>query len=597
MLVQAVVAAEDADYFKHGGVDYRGMVRAFIENVLRGRHGAGRLDDHPAGGEEPAADARADACAARCRRSSWRGSCREKLSKEDILALYLNQIYYGHGRYGCEEAARYFFGKSVREIDLAEAALLAGLPQSPERLSPRKHPEAAKTRQRYVLGQMAEHGYIDRKRGRARGGPADPAGARDRRRRAGSAAEAVDVVGARSWPTSWASGGVRERHDRDDDAGRAPAGAGARRRSSAGLEDLDARQGFRGPSGHLTGKPLDEQRARAGKAYAKLPEGRRRSSRGSCCDSRCDSPTPAAPSSASCRRRRRRRPPRGHRRRRPRAANGKGRRARRRTEDADGGLALRRGAGVGEARGSRRGSSTSASSPATARGPSRSPSGSSPAIWCGCAWPTDRPHAEDGPMPLALELGPQAAMVVMDPTTREILALVGRLRLPRGRLRSQPARATASRARRSSRSSTRAAVEAQQITPATILNDAPEVYDALEAAELREGRVPRSGARAHRAGRLDQHGRHQGAVGRGHRPGARVRDARRHHLADRARRRAVAGAGLADGDAARAGQRLRHLRRAAGRRAASRVAGARASATRSAAAAAGARRCRPRSPT
>ena len=80
-----------------------------------------------------------------------------------MLALYLNQIYYGHGRYGCEEAARYFFGKSVRDIDLAEAALLAGLPQSPERLSPRKHPDAAKTRQRYVLGQMAEHGFIERK--------------------------------------------------------------------------------------------------------------------------------------------------------------------------------------------------------------------------------------------------------------------------------------------------------------------------------------------------------------------------------------------------------------------------------------------------
>ena len=60
MFVQAVVAAEDADYFKHGGVDYWGMARAFIANVLRGRHGAGRIDDHAAGGEEPAAHARAD---------------------------------------------------------------------------------------------------------------------------------------------------------------------------------------------------------------------------------------------------------------------------------------------------------------------------------------------------------------------------------------------------------------------------------------------------------------------------------------------------------------------------------------------------------
>src|SRR5206468_6456587 len=118
----------------------------------------------------------------------------EKLSKDDILALYLNQIYYGHGRYGCEEAARYFFGKSVKEIDLAEAALLAGLPQSPERLSPRKHPDAAKTRQRYVLGQMAERGYIDRATAdKVAAEPIrlvrEPASAR------GIAAEAIDIVG------------------------------------------------------------------------------------------------------------------------------------------------------------------------------------------------------------------------------------------------------------------------------------------------------------------------------------------------------------------------------------------------------------------
>ena len=185
LLVNAVVAAEDADYFQHGGLNYRGMVRAFLEDVLRGRRAQGGssitqqvVKNLLLSPERTMRRKVQEIILAR--------QLSEKLSKEEVLALYLNQIYYGHGRYGCEEAARYFFGKSVRDINLAEAALLAGLPQSPERLSPRKHPDAAKTRQRYVLGQMAEHGYIERAAADRAGGRADPPGAR-----AG--------VGARDW--------------------------------------------------------------------------------------------------------------------------------------------------------------------------------------------------------------------------------------------------------------------------------------------------------------------------------------------------------------------------------------------------------------
>ena len=61
-----------------------------------------------------------------------------ELSKDEILSLYLNQIYLGHGRYGVEEASRYYFGKRVRELDVAEAATLSGLVASPERYSPRR---------------------------------------------------------------------------------------------------------------------------------------------------------------------------------------------------------------------------------------------------------------------------------------------------------------------------------------------------------------------------------------------------------------------------------------------------------------------------
>src|SRR6185312_7504408 len=144
VLVQAVVSAEDADYFKHGGLDYRGMARAFIEDVLRGRRAQGGstitqqvVKNLVLSPERTLRRKVQEIILAR--------QLSQKLSKEEVLALYLNQIYYGHGRYGCEEAARYYFGKSVRDVNLAEAALLAGLPQSPERLSPRRHPDAAKT--------------------------------------------------------------------------------------------------------------------------------------------------------------------------------------------------------------------------------------------------------------------------------------------------------------------------------------------------------------------------------------------------------------------------------------------------------------------
>ena len=142
------------------------------------------LDHHPAGGEElllsPERTLQPQGAGVILARQLT-----HKLSKEDVLAIYVNEIYYGHGRYGCEEAARYYFGKSVRDVTLAEAALLAGLPQSPERLSPRTHPEAAKRRQRYVLGQMAELGYVERQNRRPRGGPSRSSWCRSRPRRAG----------------------------------------------------------------------------------------------------------------------------------------------------------------------------------------------------------------------------------------------------------------------------------------------------------------------------------------------------------------------------------------------------------------------------
>ena len=84
----------------------------------------------------------------------------KRFTKDEILFLYLNQIYLGHGAYGVEAASENYFGKSAQELNLAECAVLAGLPQAPSRYSPFRNPEKAKERQIYVLNRMVTEEYI-----------------------------------------------------------------------------------------------------------------------------------------------------------------------------------------------------------------------------------------------------------------------------------------------------------------------------------------------------------------------------------------------------------------------------------------------------
>jgi len=157
----AFVSAEDSKFFSHKGIDYTGMVRALIANVKSGRkkQGASTITQQVVKTflltpERTFKRKFQEIILAR--------RLENKLSKEEILTLYLNQIYFGHGRYGLVEAAQFYFGKPVKKLDVGEAALLASLPQSPERLSPRKprNRRRVSRRQRYVLGQMAANGYI-----------------------------------------------------------------------------------------------------------------------------------------------------------------------------------------------------------------------------------------------------------------------------------------------------------------------------------------------------------------------------------------------------------------------------------------------------
>lgn len=165
-LVEAFVAAEDAQFFRHQGIDFWSIIRAAIRNMQAGGivQGGSTITQQVAKSllltpERKFSRKFKEAILA------WR--MEQKLSKEGILYLYLNQIYLGHAAYGVQAAAENYFNKDVQDLSLAESAMLAGLPQAPSRYSPYRNYERAKERQRYVLNRMAEEGYISAEQARA----------------------------------------------------------------------------------------------------------------------------------------------------------------------------------------------------------------------------------------------------------------------------------------------------------------------------------------------------------------------------------------------------------------------------------------------
>jgi penicillin-binding protein 1A len=156
----AVLAAEDAGFYEHEGLNYWGMLRALAVNLRshRTRQGGSTITQQVVKNLllDPERSFRR-----KMREVILARRLEQQISKDEILELYLNHIYFGHGRYGIEEAARYYFGKSAKDVSLGEAAMLAGLPAGPERYSPRHDPALAQNRRAFVLGQMLQKGFID----------------------------------------------------------------------------------------------------------------------------------------------------------------------------------------------------------------------------------------------------------------------------------------------------------------------------------------------------------------------------------------------------------------------------------------------------
>ncbi|WP_076593065.1 penicillin-binding protein 1A [Herminiimonas arsenitoxidans] len=158
IMKKAVLAIEDDRFFEHGGVDYVGIVRAAVHNLSGGtRQGASTITQQVArnfflSSEQTLKRKIYEVLLA------WK--IEKNLSKDQILEVYMNQIYLGQRAYGFSSAAQIYYGKKLQDITIAEAAMLAGLPKAPSAYNPVVNPKRAKSRQQYILQRMYQLGYI-----------------------------------------------------------------------------------------------------------------------------------------------------------------------------------------------------------------------------------------------------------------------------------------------------------------------------------------------------------------------------------------------------------------------------------------------------
>jgi penicillin-binding protein 1A len=158
---EAVMAIEDRRFYSHFGVDPMGLARAMVRNVVSGHmvQGGSTITQQLAKNMFLTPDRTLERKVQEVLLAFWLES---KYSKDQILAMYLNRVFFGSNSYGVEAASRRYFNKSARDVTLTEAAILAGLLKAPSALSPAKNPEGAMARAKLVLGAMEEEGFITR---------------------------------------------------------------------------------------------------------------------------------------------------------------------------------------------------------------------------------------------------------------------------------------------------------------------------------------------------------------------------------------------------------------------------------------------------
>src|SRR5688572_13702779 len=158
-LRDAVIATEDKRFYYHWGVDPIGIARATVQNYRRGRvvEGGSTITQQLTKVLFLTPDKSLER---KLKEAVLALELERRYTKDRILEMYLNQVYFGHGAYGVEAAARTYYGKSVSELNVREAALIAGLPRAPSSYSPFEHGDAAKRRREVVLRRMVDFGGV-----------------------------------------------------------------------------------------------------------------------------------------------------------------------------------------------------------------------------------------------------------------------------------------------------------------------------------------------------------------------------------------------------------------------------------------------------
>lgn len=246
-LVHATIAVEDAHFFEHHGLDIEGMARAMVANLRAGRvvQGGSSITQQVA----KALLLSPERTLKRKVKEAVLSVMIDRVySKYEILEIYLNHIYYGHGAYGVEAAAQMYFGKHMAELTLAESAMLAGLPKAPNNYSPVRFPDKAKARREHVLNRMLAVGYIDQQQyDEAVKEPFNLAEQQKPVNRAQWFAEHVRRYLEKKYGAELLyQGGLRIDTTLD-----LSAQAAADEAMRWGLEQDDQRLGYRGPFGHL----------------------------------------------------------------------------------------------------------------------------------------------------------------------------------------------------------------------------------------------------------------------------------------------------------------------------------------------------------
>jgi len=160
LMLKAILAAEDSRFFEHPGVDYQGLLRAFVHLAKTGRKGQG--------GSTITMQVARNFFLSREKTYLRKISeiflalkIEREISKEEILELYINKIYLGHRSYGVSAAAQVYYGKDINDLRVDQLAMIAGLPKAPSSSNPIRNKRKAMARRNYVLGRMLEHDYID----------------------------------------------------------------------------------------------------------------------------------------------------------------------------------------------------------------------------------------------------------------------------------------------------------------------------------------------------------------------------------------------------------------------------------------------------